>query len=300
MKKRHFLYLAGFAAQIVLLRRKKPLVGTIVLTDRCNLDCKHCAVHNLECRMYSYPTIRGEMESLYRDGVRILFFCGGETFLWESDNKRIHDLVREAKEIGFYIVNVVTNGTLEMDIQGVDVMFLSLDGQRETHNRIRGDVFDLVMSRVAATQGQNFCVFMAINNENYMEIESVCRFVREHPKLRSISFNLHMPYPGTEHLSLSPEQRVESVNTIRAMIDQGYPVFNLKSSLDVYLKNKWKRPCRQCVVSENGKRFQCGRCIEIDGLCEQCGYLFAAEFSRLFSGHPSAIADVVKTYLRFI
>lgn len=300
MLTKHFLALALRGLQITFLGSRRPLVGTIVLTDRCNLDCKHCAVHNIECAMYKYSVIRDEMESLYCDGVRILFFCGGETFLWEDSGKRIHDLVRDAKQIGFYIVNIVTNGTLEMQIDGADILFLSLDGNRETHNRIRGDVFDTVMQRLAETNHRNFCVFMAVNNQNYTEIESMCRFVKEHSRLNSISFNLHMPYPGTESLSLSPQQRAESVETIRSMIDQGYPVFNLKSSLDVYLDNRWKRPCPVCVVSENGKRFLCGRCIEIPGLCEQCGYLFAAEFAQLFSGRPRVVWDVVRTYLRFV
>lgn len=43
--------------------------------------------------------------------------------------------------------------------------------------------------------------------------------------------------------------------------------------------NKWKRPCYQCVVSENNKRYICGRCVEVEGLCHECGYLFAVEFS---------------------
>ena len=56
------------------------------------------------------------MQQLYDMGVRILFFCGGETFLWQDGELTIKDLVAEAKRMGFLIVNVVTNGTFPIDL----------------------------------------------------------------------------------------------------------------------------------------------------------------------------------------
>ena len=41
------------------------------------------------------------MKQLYDMGIRILFFCGGETFLWEDSGKTLRDLVIEAKQMGF-------------------------------------------------------------------------------------------------------------------------------------------------------------------------------------------------------
>lgn len=73
------------------------------------------------------------MQAMYNEGIRILFFCGGETFLWEDSGKNIRDLVKEAKEIGFLIVNIVTNGTIELDLPDVDIIFLSLDGLENNH-----------------------------------------------------------------------------------------------------------------------------------------------------------------------
>jgi MoaA/NifB/PqqE/SkfB family radical SAM enzyme len=67
--------------------------------------------------MHPYDKIQGEMLQLYRMGIRILFFCGGETFLWRDGEKTLRDLVIEAKKIGFLIVNVVTNGTYPLTCQ---------------------------------------------------------------------------------------------------------------------------------------------------------------------------------------
>lgn len=300
MKFKDFLYFAGFGVKTILLRKKEPILGTIILTDYCNLSCKHCAVNNINKIIYPYEEIKKEMESLYNDGIRILFFCGGETLVWRDKDKTIRDLVKEAKKIGFLIVNIVTNGTIDLDLPEVDVIFLSLDGLKENHNYIRGDTFDLIMKNVAKANESNICVYMAINNKNYKDIEGVCKLVKENPNLKSISFNLHTPYEGTEDLTLSNEEKIKVIDEISRMIDSDYPVFNLKSALKYHKNNKWDRPCHQCIVSEGGKRYACGRCKEIEGLCEKCGYLFVNEFTLLCKGNIKVIFDMLKTYLKYV
>lgn len=141
---------------------------------------------------------------------------------------------------------------------------------------------------------------MALNNRNYKDVKELCELVKNTKNLKSISFNFHTPYEGTEDLSLSKEQKFEVVNTIKQLMKEGYPIFNLYSALDCYLDNNWSRPCKQCLVVENKKRFICGRCVEIDGLCNECGYLFAVEFSLLFSGNLKIIYETLKTYLKFV
>ncbi|MEG6511781.1 radical SAM protein [Desulforamulus ruminis] len=300
MKSRHFLSLAFFGFKTILFRQKKPILATIILTDSCNLSCRHCAVNNITGRMLSYRDVLAEMQAFYREGVRILFFCGGETLLWQDGGKNIRDLMKEAKKMGFYLVNLVTNGTLELNIPEADVLFLSLDGNRESHNLIRGDTYDQIMRNLNRAENCNICIYMAVNKLNYRHIEEVCQQAKEHPHLRSISFNFHTPYPGTESLTLDAEEKRVAVAAIKKMIVKGMPIFNLPSALDTFLENHWSRPCHQCVVSENKQRYLCGRCVEIDGLCRQCGYLFAVEFSLLCAGNPRAIYEMLRTYLKYI
>ncbi|MBC2581656.1 radical SAM protein [Clostridium sp. DJ247] len=136
MRLRDFLHLCVFGIKTILFKHKSPILGTIILTDYCNLTCKHCAVNNINKIMYPYEDIASEMKKMYSEGIRILFFCGGETMLWTDDTKTIRDLIIKAKNIGFFIVNIVTNGTIELDIPEADVIFLSLDGMKATHDSI--------------------------------------------------------------------------------------------------------------------------------------------------------------------
>ena len=114
MKLKSFVYLAAFGIKAILFKTKKPILGTVILTDKCNLSCRHCSVNNITAKIYPYSQIKSEMQTLYDMGIRILFFCGGETFLWEDSGKTLRDLVILAKDMGFLIVNAVTNGTFKI------------------------------------------------------------------------------------------------------------------------------------------------------------------------------------------
>ena len=284
----------------VLLRRRDPILGTIIVTDRCNLHCRHCSVNNLTAVLHPWEQLCGEMRALYHMGVRILFFCGGETFLWRDGERTLRDLVVEAKRVGFLIVNVVTNGTFPIDLPEADLILLSLDGDRERHNAIRGDTYDTVLENVRRAPADNICFYMAINQINKGAVSHVCRLARDTENVRAVSFNFHTPYPDTAELALTREDKAECCRVISEMMAEGAPVFNLKSAFPYLIDNRFPTPCHQCLVMENGKLSTCGRCIDVPGLCEKCGYFFVAEYTLLFRGNLKIILEMMKTYLKYI
>lgn len=300
MKRSSFLYFARFGIRTVLLQKKDPILGTVILTDKCNLKCKHCSVNNITAVIYPYQQIKEEMKQLYDMGVRILFFCGGETFLWKDAGKQLRDLVVEAKQMGFLIVNVVTNGTFPLNLPEADLILLSLDGGREQHNKVRGDTYDTIMENIGNATADNICFYMAINQINKNAIRDVCLLAKNTPNVRAVSFNFHTPYPDTKDLALSREEKADCCAVIAQMMKEGAPVFNLKSAFPYLIDNRFPTPCHQCVVMENGRRSTCGRCIDIPGLCEKCGYFFVAEYTLLFRGNLKIILEMLRTYLRYI
>ncbi len=300
MKLSQFFYLSIYGIKTILFKHKNPILGTIILTDRCNLTCKHCAVNNITSVLHPYKQVKEEMQILYNMGVRILFFCGGETFLWNDEGKNIRDLVIEAKQMGFFIVNTVTNGTFPLDLPEADLILLSLDGDKTQHNDIRGDTYDTIISNIENATSDNICFYMAINKINQHTINDVCETAKKLKNVRAVSFNFHTPYPNTEYLSLNKAEKQNCCTTISKLIDNNYPIFNLKSAFPYLIDNNFPTPCYQCVVMENGHISICGRCVDIDGLCEDCGYFFVAEYTLLFSGNFKIIIEMLKTYLKYI
>ncbi|MDA8235432.1 MAG: radical SAM protein [Clostridia bacterium] len=299
MKWSDFASLALSGLKAMARPNSLPVLATIILTDKCNLSCRHCAVANRANPFSSYDETLRLMGRLKEEGVKILFFCGGEVFLWQDGGYDIHQLVGEAKKMGFILVCVVTNGTISVDVPGADLVFLSLDGMEETHNLIRGDTFKTIMFNLQRISKPNVVFYMAINNINLRDIGRVTNLAAQNHRVKAVSFNFHTPYAGTEGLALSQEQKEEAIATITRLIREGAPVFNLPVGLDYYLSGDWERPCRQCVVYEDGRGFTCGRCSEIPGLCRECGYLFAVEFALLLKGNLRAIRDMLKVYLKY-
>jgi len=300
MTLKNFLHFAAFGVKTVLFRQKKPILGTIIVTDRCNLHCRHCSVNNLTAVVHPWEQMVSEMEQLYAMGVRILFFCGGETFLWRDGDKTLRDLVIKAKEMGFLIVNVVTNGTYPIDLPEANLILLSLDGDRERHNLIRGDTYDTILANIAAATSDNICFYMAINQLNKDAIAHVCTLAKETENVRAVSFNFHTPYPDTRELALTREEKAACCAEISRQMKAGAPVFNLRGAFRHLINNTFPTPCHQCVVMENGRLSVCGRCIDVPGLCSECGYFFVAEYTLLFRGNPRIIFEMLTTYLRYI
>lgn len=84
------------------------------------------------------------------------------------------------------------------------------------------------------------------------------------------------------------------------MMQEGMPIFNLKSAFPYIINNTFDTPCHQCLVIENGKISTCGRCIDVKELCDECGYFFVAEYTLLFRGNLKVMCDMLKTYLKYV
>ena len=230
-----FLRLAGRGLQTLVWQHTRPLIGSVILTDRCNLHCRHCAVSNLVSQDYPFEQIQADLQALFDRGCRILFLYGGEPMLWTDGEHAFPDVVQLARQMGYWLVNLA-------------------------------------------------------------DIETVAELARSLTGVLAVSYNFHTPYPGTESLSLSRVEKLSASRRIATLIDQGYPVLNLRHALPFIARNEAPVPSHQCLVAENGQIWTCGRCRDIPGLCQQCGFFFAAEYSLVFAGHPWVLLDLFKAY----
>jgi MoaA/NifB/PqqE/SkfB family radical SAM enzyme len=116
---------------------------SIEVTTRCNLNCLHCLVQSekRESILLSLPLVQDILRAGYDAGYRRLHLTGGEPLLWDS----LMSTLGLAFSVGYKSVLINTNGTLlsrDMCAQlgAHDKVFISvsLDGTKESHDRIRG------------------------------------------------------------------------------------------------------------------------------------------------------------------
>lgn len=297
---RQLPYYLKYGFETVVLKKKKPIIGCVIVTDVCNLHCRHCSVNNINKEFYPYEQLLKEFRMLYDMGARIMMLYGGESFLWKDGDRTIRDLVIEAKKMGFFNVNIVTNGCFPLDIPEVDSFLVSFDGTKEKHNLVRGDTYDLILKNIRESRRNNIILYMAVNALNKEDVAAVGYLAKEEPNVKAVSYNLHTPYPDTKDIALSKEDKIQILSTIKRLMKEKVPVFNLKSVFPYVIENNFPRPAYQSVVVEKGQIWPCGRCLDIPGLCDECGFLYVAEYSLGFSGNLKVAFDMLKTYMKYV
>lgn len=155
-------------------------------TRHCNLRCLHCYSS-------SGPEEREELEvSLLRDvvtdasheGYSVLGMSGGEPLLYRP----LRSLLEHARECGL-ITTVTSNGML-LDARriallkgAVDLLAISLDGVRESHNRMRNSehAFTVMASRLEGVRasGIPFGFIFTLTQHNVHELDWVGQFALE-------------------------------------------------------------------------------------------------------------------------
>ncbi|MFT7624785.1 MAG: MoaA/NifB/PqqE/SkfB family radical SAM enzyme [Myxococcota bacterium] len=134
------------------LGQRVPLVVSIVVTNRCNYSCAYC--DRWDGRGYDMTTtdIISMLDEMAAMGTRRLILTGGEPLV----RRDIFDIINRAKTHGLR-VNLNSNGTLVprfIDrLQGLNGLTISLDGDRDVHDQIRGEgAFDAVLDAVRAAR----------------------------------------------------------------------------------------------------------------------------------------------------
>ncbi len=144
-----------------------PIQLDLKIVNACNLRCKMCAQwgevgYNLtrpiaEVRETVPLSVYKKMVDDVASYKPWIYIWGGEPFLYPD----LLPLIAYMKSKGF-IVSVVTNGTKVADHakdlveMGLDVLLVSVDGPRDTHDNIRGykGAFDLTTNGIRAVQAE--------------------------------------------------------------------------------------------------------------------------------------------------
>ncbi len=292
--------LPGFWFQRHVLGRKIPLLASFKLTYRCNLSCMACPFHRRASEKnghMSWQTATLTLDELHRRGTLIVVFEGGEPFLWDDGNHTLHDLIAYAQK-RFLRVAVTTNGTFPLDC-GADTIWVSLDGLRETHNRLRSGSYSCILENLGATTHPRVMIHYTMNRENWHDLAPMCAFLKTIPSVKGLTLQLFYPYDqGEAALALSPEERKLALESA-IHLKKDIPLINSTGVLRRMIDNSWS--CRDDLlinVDPDGTITQgCYVKSRGDIRCRECGFTPVAEASEALNLKPASLLAGWKAYL---
>ncbi len=278
----------SIAWNYVVRRKRIPLLASCKLTYHCNLRCEQCPFYELGGNMPTYTEVIATLERLYQRGSRLVIFEGGEPMLWKDGPWTIQDVVAEAKK-KFFGVGMTTNGTLPLAVE-TDVLWVSIDGLAQTHNRLRNaEIFDRVIENIKRSAHPKILAHITINAVNFTEVPDLIRYLRG--LVKGITVQFYYPYHAKDELFLDFERREQLLDEILALKRAGYPVLNSSAALEKLKRNQW-----QCVdwlvdnANPDGTLTQgCYLRGRDDIDCARCGFSPHTEISLAYQGNLLAV-----------
>lgn len=193
-----------------------PQVLIWLVTARCNLACSHCYAARFQKRGELSAGEAGEVvRQAAHEGATHLSLCGGEPFL-RPDTLA---LIQQAREVGM-TVSAVSNGSFITDrlarfLAATSARItLSLDGDRETHDAVRGQgKWEMVVAAAGHLRrhGVGFSTVMALSQVNYQAVPAYLETARELGTEAACLIPVMPTGRAKQGMVLSPGQIAESL-----------------------------------------------------------------------------------------
>jgi Fe-coproporphyrin III synthase len=225
-------------------------------------------------------------------------FEGGEPLLWRDGGFGVRELMEYACK-RFMRVAVTTNGTFSLDLPA-HVVWVSIDGLPETHDRLRSNSYARIRENLLQTRHRKIFVHYTVNRENRGELKALLDLLREIPAVRGLTLQFFYPYDqGEDSLALTHAQRREVVETAIGLKRRGYPILNSTGVLRAMIGNTWT--CLDTIlinVDPDGTITQgCYAKSRGEVRCASCGFTPVAEAAGALRLNPGSIITGWKTFI---
>ena len=283
------------------------------VTDRCNLRCKHCFYFREEHdsrEMESEEFLEGLKILKERHNIISMGWSGGEPTL------RPEVLERGTKL--FRMNQLFTNGTNPIPKFRRCIPFISMDGTREYHDKVRGKgVYDKIMKNVEETKANPIVFLSTLHRLNEHCLEDM---VKEFSEMGSPVFGIHFmlftplkeykEIKGYQHsvtqkniLNLSWEERDQIIDRLFEL-KKSYPNFlvmeegtleMMKSENAPTATSKCNMPERTLTLDLNlNRKLPCVLGADVD--CTKCGCPFPYEQEARKRGYKAKLWEVSKQF----
>jgi MoaA/NifB/PqqE/SkfB family radical SAM enzyme len=186
-----------------------PFLVQLVVIRRCNLSCGYCNEFDETSEPVPYDELIKRIDKIYELGAWSLEFTGGEPL----EHPRLVDLVRYARDKGFYQLELISNGYLwneamvhALNDAGLDKLQISVDGV--TPNDVTVKVLKPLRKKLETiAKHAKFKVTLSgvIGSAPPGEALQVVEFAKQH-NLRPRVLLVH---DGDGQIRLTPEQAAE-------------------------------------------------------------------------------------------
>ncbi len=265
------IYLDIVAGELKRLFLGKNFIMEVDATNRCNLRCTHCYHYKND----PLPEDIGidEWDGRFRQysarGVKLVLFVGGEPALRQ-------DVLFLASR-HFPGIGVISNGTIPIDRCFKHRIVISLDGGRETNDRLRGQgVFDLIEKNYSGDK--RVILNCVLSQRNYREVAEIVRLAKE-LRVKGAVFDFYTPDVGeNDELVLDDEQREEARRLIYQQIETNRRWVDMtKSTVDALVNRDAARKCYwRDYAYHFDVFFKPRRCFSNSVDCSRCGCIMGA------------------------
>ena len=270
---------------------RSPIGASIKITQRCNLNCTHCGWEKKSADELSFKEWKAIIDNLYSKGVAVIAVEGGEPTL----HPEAGDIVDYIKKKGLFCI-FITNGTRELSHIHPHVVWISIDGMQECHDKIRGQgTFKKVVETINNNRDRRIISLTSISKSNINDIEAICKYFS--PLLSGLMFNFTYPYSNIHEESLNSAERQKAAQQLLAL-KASYPkLLNSTAYLKEVGRKKTIYPWLLTTVTSNGEQIQGCMVRHIESYnCSLCDMGCCSELSKVYELQPDAVEFWVNNF----
>jgi MoaA/NifB/PqqE/SkfB family radical SAM enzyme len=173
----------------------KNSFGSVDVTNQCNLRCDHCYFFEQDQSIqWSLEQWREHFEKMKADGFRF-YQC-----TWVGGEPLLRPEIIELGRSYFKYNTVTTNGSLPLPDWKDVSWYISVDGGRKTHERMRNapGLYDTIKQTIERSEGLKITIAYCITSENVSEIFESLEEWSRNSKVRNIVFSFFTPVHGLD------------------------------------------------------------------------------------------------------